>query len=70
MTRRWNYEDVTWGVTPCELCVERTAECLLEEEQLCLDCADLVLERVLAVEARPAIARELPSLREVVGRGQ
>lgn len=60
---------VTWrelaehGAMGCRLrpC-EAMAECLLDEEPYCLDCADLIVERLNAIGDRPDLRKYLPAL--------
>lgn len=54
------------GLTMCNLCRSRAAECALDDEALCIECADLVLERWIAVAANPELRTKLPPLREMV----
>ena len=48
------------SLVPCEA----RAEALLDGEPLCLDCADLVIERLQAVSATPGLRNLLPALRD------
>ena len=52
----------------CNLCRFRLAECELDGEPLCIACADLAVERIVAFELSPEAVRRLPSLEELVGR--
>jgi hypothetical protein len=49
----------------CNLCRGDTADCTLDEEPLCLGCADDVVERLVVAELAPDLARELPTLEEL-----
>jgi hypothetical protein len=49
----------------CNLCRGDTADCTLDDEPLCLGCADDVVERLVLAETCPELLRSLPSLREV-----
>lgn len=59
-----NPELVPWGDVLCDLpgCA-RLAEGLYEGRPLCIGCADLVLERELAVQLVPRLRTILPELR-------
>lgn len=57
---------IVWGETLCSLCRHRLAACELDSEPLCLDCADLVVERWVLTSERPELVTRLPSLVELV----
>lgn len=61
--RGWEYDQVIWGETKCDRrhC-SALAELLTDGEALCLDCADLRLERTLAVDQAPQLVGLLPGL--------
>ena len=52
------------GLTLCMMRCGRTADCSLEGEPLCIGCADLVFDRLVAVHLNPRMAHQLPPLNE------
>ncbi len=66
--RKWIYlySEVAWGIDGClgaDNCMNR-AECLFDGQPLCIDCADLLLERTVAITEVPRLRNELPPLWE------
>lgn len=61
--REWDVDDVRWGVTGCSApnC-EESAELLWDGEPFCIDCADLLLERLAALEFNPRANEFLPTM--------
>lgn len=58
--------EVRWGVAFCtgaESCA-RYAELLYDGQPLCIDCADLLLQRHVAISENPALLTSLPPLWE------
>lgn len=51
-----------YGAPLCSLRCMHESECAVDGEPYCLDCADLVLDRFLAVSIDPDLARTLPAL--------
>ncbi len=60
----WAYHEIVWGSQGClgaDDCMAPAA-CLYDGQPLCLDCADLLLERHLAIAERPELLTLLPPL--------
>lgn len=57
----WRDEDVTWGETECQrkMC-SNMAELLFDGQPLCIDDADDLLDRIVAVELYPDMREMLP----------
>ena len=61
----WRYDDVDWADGRCYHCMFRQPlEVLVDGEPMCCDCADLWLERQVAIEIYPAMRELLPPLWE------
>ncbi len=66
MQRLFEYHDVRWGVQFCTgrvLCYS-LAELLYEGQPLCIDCADILLQRHVAISEAPQLLMMLPDLWE------
>jgi hypothetical protein len=52
--------DATWAEGPvCDLCRGRLADVALDARPLCLRCADLIVERAVAVHGFPLLREAL-----------
>lgn len=59
------FEDIAWGDARCYHCLFRNpVEVWAGGDPMCLGCADLWLERIIALEISPGLADTLPALWE------
>lgn len=61
----WSYDEVLWNEQPCAYCFgRRPVDLLIDDTPACVDCADLILERMVAVAMHPPMRELLPPLWE------
>ncbi len=61
--RWWRSDEVQWGLTACHgWCNLENAELLMDGQPLCLDCCELLLERLEAIEINRDAAAMLPAV--------
>jgi hypothetical protein len=61
----WDYDEVMWGEQPCHYCFgRRMVELLLDGTPVCVPCADLIFDRIVAVSMLPRMRELLPPLWE------
>lgn len=69
VSRFGDVDEVDWTAGPfCNRCRARPAELLLQGELACVDCADVVVERLAALELAPALRELLEPLPGFVRR--
>lgn len=64
LPRSWWSFHITWGLTMCAFKCMRTAVVILDNDPLCLECAEAAFDRLEAVTMYPRMRELLPSLIE------
>lgn len=52
--REWKPEEIVWGDTRCEACIVPAAEVTFEDIPVCVDCADVLVDRAFGVDGMSA----------------
>lgn len=67
MDELYEYHEVRWGITPCrgQWVCQQMADLLFDGQPLCIDCADILWQRIHAIGLNPELRNQLPDLWDV-----